>query len=213
MLRTPTVEEQERMHGFPTGYTLLSPTNGITSTTLTENERKSLLGNSFSCIAVAAMLGAWAVNEGILQTEPSIEALWDKAKSQEPSLPVKCSLSQSEDAAYLLKPDFTVAPCVDDETDGCAATEEESHYDLKLSVDSGKEILQTIESVTDVFAGQAAAYDRMEGELAQLGKVHAGAAMDVSQALHRLRLIDEETIVIEEQINAIASHTLSNELL
>ena len=72
MLRTPTAEEQERMHGFPSRYTLLSAAEYGPEALLTENERKSLLGNSFSCVVVAAMLGSWAVSEGVLQTEPSI---------------------------------------------------------------------------------------------------------------------------------------------
>ena len=104
MLRTPTAEEQERMHGFPSKDTSVVSNNDASKALLTEDERKSLLGNSFSCVAVAVMLGSWAVNEGMLRKEPTVKDIWAKAKSLEPSLPKALSLSQCEDAVRFLQP-------------------------------------------------------------------------------------------------------------
>ena len=72
MLRTPTAEEQERMHGFPSRYTVLPLESDDSEALLSEDARKSRLGNSFSCVAVAMMLGSWAVNEGMLRKEHTV---------------------------------------------------------------------------------------------------------------------------------------------
>ena len=86
MLRTPTAAEQERMHGYPTGYTQLRIGGPDWEGHPTEDDRKSLLGNSFSCVAVAVLLGSWAVLEGYLERELTAKELW---------------LAAAEDSAHL----------------------------------------------------------------------------------------------------------------
>ena len=45
-----------------------------------EDERKSMIGNSFSCIVVAAMLAPWAEQERYLLRLPSVRELWERAQ-------------------------------------------------------------------------------------------------------------------------------------
>ena len=79
--RPPLADERERMHGFPTGYTEGRHVEGDRIREhFTEDERKSMIGNSFSCIAVATILAPWATQEQYLQRQPRVSELWERAQ-------------------------------------------------------------------------------------------------------------------------------------